>query len=182
MSKKSNIQKALEDIDSLQENEPIMVGGSLQISTKTFDKYYKPLLDEIIEKKGKIHVGCATGCDTLVQEYCIKNEYFNLTVFIPTKAKEISYLSEKFTKNIIDGGFELRDKKMREGCIHIVGFVSQYAGAASGTAANIISLAAKKGLFGPECVNLEGYKVVEILRNHGVDFNEDTLKLVLSLE
>ncbi|MEX0597176.1 MAG: hypothetical protein WD512_11805 [Candidatus Paceibacterota bacterium] len=196
MSKKSNIQKALEDIDSIQENEPIMIAGSLLINKKTFNKYYKPLLNKIIEKKGRIHVGCAKGCDTLVQEYCIENEYFNLTVFIPSKAlatstetatetateTEISFLNEKFTKIIVDGGFGSRDKKMRVGCIHIVGFVSQYAGAASGTAANIISLAAKRGLLGPECVNLEGYRVVEILRDHCVDFNQGTLNLVLSFE
>lgn len=177
-----NIQKSLKEIDNLQENEPVMVGGSLEISTVVFNKYYVPLLDKVIEKKGKIHVGCAKGCDSLVQDFCVQHNYFNVTVFVPSKAKEVNYLSGKFMKNVVEGGFKARDEAMCVGCKHIIGFVSQYAGAASGTAANIISIAAKEGLFGPDCVNLDGYQVVELLRNHCVDFDEELLKFVLSKE
>jgi len=177
-----NIKKSLEEIDYIQENEPVMVGGSLEISSVVFNKYYGPLLDKVIEKKGKIHVGCAKGCDTLVQDYCLRHNYFNVTVFVPSKAKEVNYLSEKFMKTVVEGGFKARDTEMGLGCRHIIGFVSQYAGAASGTAANIISIAAKKGVFGPDNLNLDGYQVVELLRNHCVDFDEELLKFVLSKE
>jgi hypothetical protein len=72
---------------------------------------------------------------------------------------------------VVLGGFKKRDRAMWIGCTVAYAFLSQYAGDASGAAANLIACAARSGLFGPNCTDLDGYAVVELLRNHSAAFD-----------
>ncbi len=172
MSVTKTFDQLLVEFEKLEADELVMFSGSITMPDKTFELFYKPLLVVAIDKKAKIRVGCATGCDYKIQMHCCLVNYFNVEVYVPSEAHSVAYLSEKFTKITVDGGFKKRDRAMQSGCKHFVGFFSQYAGAASGTAANAISIAAKQGKFGTECTALDGYAIVDFLRSLSFKFDE----------
>lgn len=206
MSKKlSEIQKLVDDlllkIDNYKPNDAVMFSGGLKLSTKQFNRYWRPLVLKAIQKGLKIHVGCATGADEMVQQVCLDNNYFNVFVFQPVappaaesnatstaekKPEEpVVYLSEKFTlvevvgKKV--GDFKARDIAMRIGCVDCFGFYSQYA-CAGGTLANDLSVAANNGFFGPALVGFDFYKVIDFIRARAFPFDKETEQYVREAE
>lgn len=73
---------------------PIFISGSMDI--KTLSPLVKQTLKKIaFSQKYKIFVGDAKGVDTLIQKECIKNNFFEVSVFsISNPARNL--LSEKF--------------------------------------------------------------------------------------
>ena len=135
-------------------------------------------------KKAQIRVGCAARCDLFVQKHCAEKGYYNVIVYVPIEKKdEANIESEQFHIEMVAGKFKDRDRAMQKDCHSIVAVLSQYAGQASGTAANIIAIAAKNGAFGSgDCLNLDGYAVVELLRKYSVPFNVTTQTYVAAQE
>lgn len=174
------VKELLVKLEALQPEEPVLFSGSTTMEKEMFSALYEPLLDKVIEKRGKVRVGCANGCDTLVQQHCLEANYLNVHVFVPSEAAtaNVVCLSDSFEKTVVEGGFKKRDRAMQVGCKHSVGFYSQYAGAASGTAANQISIAAKNGVFGDACKELDGYAVVDFLRKYACLFNDSLARQV----
>lgn len=161
----------------MQSLDYVMVSGSTTMSQPVFQHYYVPLLDQVIAKGGHIRVGCAAGCDTFVQQYCAEKQHCVVTVFVPSEVSRDSTYIHPLCKDqvvVVEGGFKKRDRAMRSRCSHFVGFVSQYGGAASGTAANALAIAARNGAFGcPEALvcDLDGYEIVEFLRKITLPFS-----------
>lgn len=166
MSEKT-VKQLLEEFESLKPDEPVMFSGSTTMAKGFVDARYAALVDKCIEKGALIRVGAAdgTGCDLMIQQRCIDANYYNVEVFVPTKAQDrVRVLTFLFKSKFITGGFETRDNAMRVGCTRFVGFFSRDGGAASGTAANAISIAAANGMFGEGCKSLNGYAIVNYLR------------------
>ncbi len=57
----------------------VFISGS--ISIKKLPKEVKKSIDKIIQNNFEILVGDASGIDTLVQEYCLLQNYFNVTIY-----------------------------------------------------------------------------------------------------
>ena len=57
----------------------VFINGS--ISIKELPQEVKNSIDKIIQQKFEILVGDASGIDTLVQEYCLLLNYYNVTVY-----------------------------------------------------------------------------------------------------
>lgn len=171
---------------SVVAGEPVLVGGAITMDSATFLKHYVAPMNVLIEKRARIRVGCAEGCDLLVQKHCSERGYFDVTVYIPADKKDdVNIESEQFDTIIVQGKFQDRDRKMQEGCNHFIGVLSQYAGAASGTAANLISMAAKAGRFGDaqcNCTTLDGYAIVALLRKYSLPFDKSLQKTIAEAE
>jgi hypothetical protein len=163
-------------------SDPIVFSGPVDMSQATFDKHYRKHVAAAISDGYAIRVGCALGCDQLVQRQCAEAGYYNVEVYIPSEAKQesVCVVSEKFRRVEVQGGFKKRDRAMCVGCKDAYGHISQYAGAASGTAANLITCAAHAGVFGKDCVTLDGYAVVDFLRKHLATFSA-TLQAQIAL-
>lgn len=165
-------------------DEKVWFCGSLAMEGELFAKHYIPPLDIAINKGARILVGCGKGCDENVQLHCVKRGYFNVTVYIPSLTDEESfYLSDKFEKIVVDGKFKKRDRAIADACSQIIAVLSQYGGAASGTAANIISVYSKFGKCGYGLIEkLDGYNVVNLVRNYMLPFDKESQKLVAEKE
>ena len=59
--------------------EKVFISGS--ISIKKLPKEVLKSIDKIISNHFEILVGDANGVDKLVQEYCLKKQYFDVTVY-----------------------------------------------------------------------------------------------------
>lgn len=164
--------------------EPIIFTGATTLSQKSFTKHYVPELEKAIAAKMTIRVGCASGSDALVQEFCKDKGYFDLEVYVPSEEnpEKVRCASEHFKRIDVQGGFKNRDRVMWRDCKQAYAHLSQYGGAGSGAAANLIACAARAGQFGPECVNLDGYAIVDVLRRALAQFQPELQKTVLEAE
>lgn len=165
-------------------SRPIIFSGPVNMRLATFKAKYAVLVERAMELDQTIRVGCALGCDKDVQDLCAAAGYENVEVFIPSEIKEenIYCASDKFRRVVIEGGFEKRDRAMWDGCKNAYAHLSQYAGAASGAAANLIACAARAGAFGPNCKDLDGYAVVQVLRDHLEKFDASLQSHVIEKE
>lgn len=164
--------------------DPIIFTGAVHLSQKQFDKHYAPRVLQAISANRTIRVGCAAGCDALVQNLCIAKEHYNVEVYVPSEEdlEKVHCQSEKFKRIDVDGGFKRRDRAMWDGCKEAYAHLSQYGGAASGAAATLIACAARRGKFGPEFTHLDGYAIVDVLRGSLEQFQPEVQKTVLQAE
>lgn len=165
-------------------SQPIIFSGAVNMTSLSFAKHYAQHVTDAVAAGKTIRVGCADGCDRFVQDQCVGLGYENVEVYIPSEAKEkdIYCASDKFRRIVVEGGFKRRDRAMWEGCVDAYARLSQYAGAGSGAAANVIACAARAGQFGPQCTELDGYAVVELLRHYSAEFSPTLQKKVLAEE
>jgi len=105
-------------------NEKVFISGS--ISIKRLPKEVLKSIDKIIAKNFKILIGDANGVDKLVQNYCLKKQYFNVTVYSIFE-KPRNRASEKygFKKISVDAALKKeidkqkqKDKAMTQDCTY----------------------------------------------------------------
>jgi len=92
----------------------VFISGSIAI--KTLPQEVKNSIHKIVENSMKILVGDANGIDSLVQEYCLSLNYFNVTVYSITsqaryKASDKFALKTIIVSNEIKGGRERQQSK-----------------------------------------------------------------------
>ena len=92
----------------------VFISGSIAI--KTLPQEVKESLHKIIDNQMKILIGDANGIDSLVQDYCLSLNYFNVTVYtissIPRyKASDKFALKTIIVSNEIKGGREKQQEK-----------------------------------------------------------------------
>ncbi len=183
MNKDEALEINLKTASLLEKDEPVIFAGSITLHALLFKKYYLEALDIAISKGAQIRVGCAEGLDLMVQKHCSERGYFNVFVYVPEdKRDEANIESEKFQTVLVKGKFKDRDRAMQKDCKRIVAVLSQYGGAASGTAASIISIYAKCEEFGLDCTEMDGYRVAMLLRRYMVPFDESLQKYVQDKE
>ena len=100
-----------------------MICGQLNLTKDKFDRYYIPLIDEVIKNNMTIYVGNAEGCDTFAVEYLFKVGYENVTVVNKKNEFKFSFTQNKW--KLISGfnGYPERDKYMIDHCNKVIGFI-----------------------------------------------------------
>ncbi|MCR8696237.1 MULTISPECIES: hypothetical protein [Campylobacter] len=83
-------------------NEKVFISGS--ISIKKLPDIAKETLDKIIYNNFEILVGDAAGIDTLIQEYCNRKNYDNITV---------CYIGDE-PRNLVDPDFKTKKVNIQE--------------------------------------------------------------------
>lgn len=175
----------LKKFETLQPNQSVAFSGSLTTPKVVFDTYYAPLAEKVMEKGARINIGCGKGADEFLLQLCLDKKYTNVEVFAPTPEKTSeprAYLCKEFKLTEIPGKFKARDRAMRKGCVECVAFLSNCGGAASGAAANTLSVAADNGEFGPELVGFDFYPVVEFLRARSLPYDKTSAEYVQQAE
>jgi len=76
----------------------VFISGS--ISIKTLPQEVKNSIHKVVDNQMKILVGDANGIDTLVQEYCLLLNYYNVTVYTISSIPRYR-ASDKFNLNIV---------------------------------------------------------------------------------
>jgi len=92
----------------------VFISGS--ISIKTLPQEVKDSIHKVVENKMKILLGDANGIDSLVQDYCLSLNYFNVTVYSISSAPRYQ-ASDKFSLKSVSvpshvvGGRERQQEK-----------------------------------------------------------------------
>jgi len=89
----------------------VFISGS--ISIKILPKEVKNSIDKIIEQNFEILVGDAKGIDTLVQNYCLSRDYYNVTIYSISKFPRYS-ASEKFKIKYIEVSSSIKKERERQ--------------------------------------------------------------------
>lgn len=89
----------------------VFISGS--ISVKKLNQEIIENLKNIMSKNYHILVGDASGIDTLVQDYCLKNNYFDVTVYSITSIPRYK-ASHKFSICTIEVSNEIKKERERQ--------------------------------------------------------------------
>lgn len=171
--KEGHVNPSLDNIDA---KSLILFSGPLTIDKATLETKYAPYLLKAIEKECKIIVGGAeSGADKFVVDFCNEKRYYNVEIFVPTKGIMGVDDPSPFCahRKYILGSFKDRDRAMlAQNPDYFVGCYSQYGGAASGTAANMLAFA----------LGIDGYKVASLLRAASLPYDQSLLEHVVREE
>ncbi len=91
--------------------DKVFISGS--ISIKTLPEPVKNSLNNIIKNNMQILIGDADGIDTLVQKYCINNNYFNLRIYTINQHPRF-IASKNFDLKIVDVPDDIKKERERQ--------------------------------------------------------------------
>ena len=89
----------------------VFISGS--ISIKTLPQEVKDSIHKVVENKMKILVGDANGIDSLIQDYCLSLNYFNVAVYSISSQPRYK-ASDKFTLKTITVPSEIKNGRERQ--------------------------------------------------------------------
>lgn len=91
----------------------VFISGS--ISIKKLPKEVQKSIDNIISNNFEILVGDANGVDALVQKYCLKKKYFNVTIYSILDIPRNKFSNKfKFKKIQVDGNIKKEVQRQQE--------------------------------------------------------------------
>lgn len=119
----------------------VFISGSIAI--KKLPQKVKDSIDRIIEQNFEILVGDASGVDTLVQDYCVSLNYYNVTVYsisILPRYKASDNFNTKYIEvsNSIKKGRERQQQKDKAMTLDSEFTFTVWDGKSQGSYANII--------------------------------------------